>query len=571
MIRFVLSWLLPYWKQVRGLMAGLFALTTLGILTRTLYPVIFKFIIDALTEDFNIEVARNWVLALLGLGLLRELTQAVLPSTRAWLNFTNSLNVRMKHAATILRKPQGFYMKYPAGDLVTRLTDDIDQFEKIGWYSGSGIFRPIEAILTLVFSLSIMFALDWRLSLASALPLPIIVRLLAKTEGMQQKRYAERQKATSETVEQLESSFSGSRIILGFGMEQAQSTLLDRVLLRRKQAEKRVISLQAILEGIFSLMNQAGLIVVLFLGGYFVVKDPEFTLGDFYAFVAYLSGLTMPLWTISWFFVSTNVTKTSIERLLEVEKEKESPRGERSLRDRHPVLHLSDLRFRHQKDTKLLEGISLDLRPGETVALVGSVGCGKTTLLECAMGIQEADSGTVKLADLPLRELNDDSRARHLAYAPQEPRLFTGTVRENVRFGREFLTEDSLERAMATASIEGELSPERKLQQGGSDLSGGQRGRVSLARALAGDPKVLVLDDVTSALDAATERRFWDRMRPLIPDAAVLVSTHRDATAKRADRVLWIEDGVILHEGRHEDLLRDHRGYQELFAMDAEA
>jgi ATP-binding cassette, subfamily B, multidrug efflux pump len=568
MLKRVLRWLVPYWRRSRGIMVLVFSLTVFAIATRTLYPVIFKFIIDHLSGDFDPKSAKHWILVLFGVGLLREVTQAFLPSSRAWLNMTNSLHIRMGHFGTVLRKRHDFYNRFRMGDLVTRLTDDIDQFEKIGWYSGSGVFRPIEAILTLVFSLGVMFTLDWRLTLASTLPLPFIVWGLARTETIQQRRYEERQKRTSETVESLESIFSGARIVKGYVMESAQEEIFDKVLEKRERAETRVITLQAALEGIFSLLNQTGLIIVLFLGGYFVVVNPEFTLGDFYAFVAYLSGLTMPLWTIAWFFVSTNVTNTSVGRLEELEKEAERKPGVLEIPQRHPPLHIRNLCFEYEPEKLILDQISFKVRAGETVALVGPVACGKTTLLGCIMGMMKPISGSIELGGRDLFELSDEERARHLAYAPQEPVLFSGNVGENVTLGRETVSLDQVERSMATASLGGEVGLDREVGQSGRGLSGGQRGRVSLARALAGAPSILVLDDVTSALDAKTEKRFWDSVRSLLPDAGILVSTHREAAALRADRVLWLTEGRILHEGRHEELLAEHRGYQRLFAME---
>jgi ABC-type multidrug transport system fused ATPase/permease subunit len=184
------------------------------------------------------------------------------------------------------------------------------------------------------------------------------------------------------------------------------------------------------------------------------------------------------------------------------------------------------------------------------------------------MGILKPQKGSIDLAGRDLFELSDEERSRHLAYAPQEPILFSGKVEENVTLGRETVSAEQVERAMETASLGGEVGPGRDVGQGGRDLSGGQRGRVSLARALAGTPSILVLDDVTSALDAKTEKRFWDRVRTLLPDSGILVSTHREATAQRADRVVWLQEGTILHEGRHDDLLEEHPGYQKLFAME---
>lgn len=570
MLKRVLTWFVPYWRRSRKLIGVVFGLTLLGIVTRTLYPVIFKFIIDTidpLAPTADEDRARYWIMVLLATGILRELTQAFLPSTRNWLNQSNAMNIRLHHAGTVMRKRHGFFARFQTGDLVTRLTDDIDQMDKLGWYSGSGVFRPIEAVITLVFSLSVMFILHWQLTLAATLVLPLVIWALSRTETLQHKRYLERQKRTSETVEALESAFAGIRIISGFGMQRAQKKLVDGVLVQRELAEKRVIVLHAVIEGLFSIANQAGLIVVLFLGGWLVLKDPGFTLGDFYAFVAYLSGLTMPLWTISWFFVSSNVADTSIERLREIADEEERREGTQTMADGKPALELRNLSFAYQGKQPLLSDVSFRVSPGETVALVGPVGCGKTTLLDCAVGLIEPDKGQVLLGEQSLTDLQDKARADALGYAPQEPRLFSGTVSENVSLGRATVDDDAVALALQTAQISGEVSADETVAQAGKDLSGGQRGRISVARAIAGKPSILVLDDVTSALDARTEQAFWAMLRRDLPEAAILVSTHREVTAQRADRVLWLQDGVILHEGCHEDLL-DEPGYQRLFAMD---
>ncbi len=577
MLKRVLKWFAPHWRQVRGGLAVVFALTVLGIATRTLYPLIFKFIIDALVVQgeeggqVDLSSARNWILILLGMGLARSLSQAFLPSTRAWMNLALAKGMRMSLLDRILAKRHAFFQRYQPGDLVTRLTDDIDQHDKLSWYSCSGVFRPIEAGLTLVFSLAIMFGLHWKLTLASTLPLPFIVWLLSKTESLQHKRYNERQKATSRTVETLEAGFAGSRIVVGFGMEGAQERLFDEVLHDREEAEKRVVSMQAILEAFFSVMNQVGLVIVLFLGGWFVLKDPAFSLGDFYAFVAYLSGLTMPLWTISWFFVSTNVAHTSIKRMQEVEEQPERTTGNEELGERHPVLQLHGLNFAYSgaedHRVEVLKGVDLTVRPGETVALVGPVGCGKSTLLECATGLLTPETGEVRLGRHALAELKDEERARHMAYAPQEPTLFAGTVGMNVSLDREEVSGDSVLRSLRTARLSREVPVDKEVAQSGKGLSGGQQQRVAIARALAGMPSLLVLDDVTSALDARTERQFWNHVRGQLPDAGILVSTHREATAQQADRVLWLEEGVILHQGRHEELLEEHEEYKRLFAV----
>jgi len=574
-LRRVLSWYAPYWRRERGGIAVVFLITVVAIASRTVYPLIFKFIIDALAVTDaggrpDLTSARNWVLVLLGLGFLRSLSQAFLPSCRAWMNVAVGLRIRMEELRRVLAKRHDFFQRFQPGDLIARLTDDIDQGDKLSWYACSGVFRPIEAGLTLAFSLAVMFGLHWKLTLASTLPLPLIVWLLSKTETLQHRRYNERQQATSRTVETLEAGFSGARIVVGFGMEGAQERLFDRVLKERERTEKRVVSLQALLEGFFSIMNQVGLVIVLFLGGWFVFTDPRFTLGDFYAFVAYLSGLTMPLWTISWFFVSTAVTHTSLKRMQELEAAPERAVGREELPERHPVLKLDQLSFAYPRaegePVSVLKELSLSVRPGETVALVGPVGCGKSTLLECATGLLAPDAGEVRLGSRPLAALKDEVRARHIGYAPQEPQLFAGSLGMNVSMDREQVSGDAVLRSLRTARLTQEVPVDKEVAPGGKGLSGGQQQRVAIARALAGAPSVLVLDDVTSALDARTEQQFWGHLRSQLPDAGILVSTHREATAQRADRVVWLEGGRIREEGKHAALLEAHEGYRRLFA-----
>ena len=566
-LRKVLAWFLPFWRLRRRGMLLVLCLTALGVAFSTIYPLIFKFVLDDLVQKGNPLGARQWVLALLGAGILQQVLQWLLPVSRAAQNLGNAMEIRLELFRRILAKTAAFFAKLRSGDLVTRLTDDVDVEDKLAWYSCSGVFRPIEAVLRLVFALVVMMSLDWRLTLLSVAPLPLVVWLMTRTEHLQEKHYSERQKRTSETVDVLESAFSGVRIVLAYAAEHAQQRLFRAALDRRVKSEKNVLTLRAVLEGLGALLNQSGVIVVLFAGGLFLMRG-QITLGDFYAFVAYLSSLTGPLWTISWFFVSTNVVSSSVNRMMEIQATPERVPGHANPGDSRELV-LAGLGFAWSAEAPpLLVDLDLRLARGETVAVVGPVGCGKTTLLELAAGIQEPRSGSVLLDGRPVTELLPAQRSRRLGWVPQESLLFSGDVSENVRLDREGVGPEEVRLALRTACVVGEFPPDRRIEQGGVGLSGGQRGRVALARALAARPDFLLLDDATSALDAETERLFWERLRTDLPRTGVLVTTHREATARVADRVLWLEKGHFIHEGRHEELLAREPGYRELFARE---
>ncbi len=566
-LRHVLRWFAPYWRAHRGKFLIVLALTTLAVAARTTYPLLFKFVLDALetTDPEQRRDPRHWVWVLLGVGFFQQVLQWLLPSTRAWVNVSLAKAIRMKSFRSLVSKRPEFFSRFRSGDLITRLTDDIDSFDKIQWYSCSGIMRPIEAFLILAFSLAVISTLSWELTLWSCLPLPFVVWVLSRTERIQRRAYRERQTRTSETTDALESSFKGIRIILSFVAEKAQSRLFNDVLERRESAEKSVLTIRAILESLGALLNQLGVIIVLFVGGSYYIEG-RLSLGDFYAFVAYLTSMTQPIWTLSWFFVSTTMVETSIERLEEIADEPERDRG-----GVHPeltdTLSLEGVGFGFPDHDDVLSRIDIAVRRGELVAVVGAVGCGKSTLLDLATGILEPTRGAIRIGNLPVADLIEEERSRYLGYVPQENLLFSGSVHENITLDRAGVDEARVELSLRAACIDDEFPSDREIAQGGVGLSGGQRARVSLARALATQPKFLILDDVTSALDARTESRFWEEIRGTLDTTGVLVSTHREATARVADRVLWLEGGTIRAEASHADLLR-HTEYRELFARD---
>jgi len=565
-LRAVFKWFMPLWKAHRSWMLLVFFLTTIAVAVSTMYPLMFKFIIDRIVHDGDPIGSRKWVLALLGAGAIQQVVQWLLPVSRARQNLELAHDIRLNTFVRVLKKTAPFFSRFRSGDLVTRLTDDVDNEDKLSWYGCSGVFRPIEAILRLFLAIGVMWALDWRLTLMAVAPLPIVVWLMTKTEHLQEKYYSERQKRTSETVEVLEAAFSGIRIVLSYAAEAAQSRLFHKALEKRVRSEKSVLTLRAVLEGLGSLLNQSGVIVVLFAGGWFLMLG-EITLGDFYAFVAYLSSLTGPLWTLSWFFVSTTVVRASVDRLVQVQDCEERISGELEPNSTGG-LRFQNVHFSHRSEalTPLLNGLSFDIPEGKIVAIVGSVGCGKSTVLELAAGILKPGEGRVDFGGASLLQLREDRRGHDLGWVPQESLLFSGEVAENVSLGREGIDECAVKKALKTACVDEEFGLDRRIEQGGVGLSGGQRGRVSLARALVTSPRLLLLDDATSALDLKTERQFWKALRQNHSNLAVLVATHREATAQVADHVLWLEEGQILHEGTHQELLRGQAAYRELFA-----
>lgn len=566
--RHVLGWFRSYWRARWKGMSAVIAVTIVSIALSTAYPVIFKYVIDSLVDGKPTSEVRTFVWIILVVGLGRTVTRWILPSTRYVMNLLLGMDIKLFHFDNLLRKDPAFFGRYRSGDLITRFSDDIDGDVKLAWFGCSGVMRPIEASFTLLFSIGVMLLLHWQLTLLAIAPLPFIVWIMSRTEHMQHKAYTRRQETISLTNNILESAFAGIRIVIGFAMEKAQEKLFKANMEARKVAEERVIFIRSILESIGSLINQVGLVIVLFVGGTYVIRG-SISLGDFYAFIAYMTGITEPIWTISWFFVSLKMAESSVERLEEIEASANRPArtGSLSQQPGSLTLDIHDLHYGFPNEDKaVIQGVDLHARGGEKVGIVGAVGAGKTVLLKLISGWFTPNDGQVLINNRVMDDLADDARSRTVGYVPQDIELFSGSVAENITMGRREI--QPLEKVNHIAIIDAELAMDKQLEQGGIGLSGGQRARVALARAFYGDTPIYIFDDVTAALDLNTERLFWQRVQDAYADCIFLVATHREATALEMDRIVWIQDGRVFREGHHRDLLERYPEYRTLFAQD---
>jgi ATP-binding cassette subfamily B multidrug efflux pump len=552
------KWFAHFWRQHRIKMFLVLLLTVLTIVVKTIFPILLKYIIDAMEGDFQVDSVLTLLWIYLAVGILQELLSRGLPLFRAVLNLTFSAIIRQTYYKLFTQKTPAFFQKYQTGDLLTRLTDDIDgQWDRIEWYSCSGVLRPIEASLILIFSLSVMFYYSWTLTLFSFLPLPFLVLILIKAQDKMVHYARAKQTAISDCNNHLETCFSGIRIVKSTLSEEEQLKKYQEVLANRVQREKDFLKMNQFVHFFSMLVNHTGKIIVLFIGGYLAIHK-KLELGTFILFISYLDRLIEPIWTLSWFYASSKQVFSYVDRL----KETESFQNFDEIYEKHKnltpsqgaltyfeELRIEDLTFRYHENTQepLLDKISFRIKAGEVVALVGSVGSGKTTLLEILMGNLSPQGGKLRLNGLTYESIPLETRNAFFGYVEQQSTLFSDTILNNIFLGNSF-SEEALQKAIHTAQLTEELNAfpqglETPLGQRGITLSGGQKQRLSLARTLARNPAILLLDDCTSAMDAATESRFWEAFRKNYPETACLVITHRAATANQAHRIYHLEQG----------------------------
>jgi ATP-binding cassette subfamily B protein len=441
------------------------------------------------------------------------------------------------------------------------------------------IGHTIGYALTVVAVAVVMLVIDVKLALLVLLPLPLV----SLAAWMYSHRYDARtrrlQEAWAAAATLVEETISGIRVVKGLG---AGSALSGRFRGRSDVIVGRALDvarLDAVFNPVLEALPLLGITAVLWVGGRQVISG-SLSLGSFVAFNAYVVMLVWPLRILGQ-RVSTLqkalAASARITEVLETEPRLREPRHPHELaRPVRGEVRLEDVRFGHEGDKPVLDGLELDLRAGESVALVGATGSGKSTVAGLLARLYDPDGGRVLLDSHNLRELRLVDVRRAVALVFEETFLFTESVRENIRFGRPDADDDAVVRAAELAGAAEFVAALPKgydtvLGERGFSLSGGQRQRIAIARAILADPAVLVLDDATSAVDATKEHEIRAALAEVMRGRTTLVIAHRPATIALADRVAVLERGRIVEQGTHAELLARSAPYRALLALEEAA
>jgi ATP-binding cassette subfamily B protein len=541
------------------------------------YPIAFQRMIDLLRDVLAnpdkypapmIEVNKVLVF-FLAIGVAQFFT-GFYPCIRAWVNLRFEHALRMLYFDFISRKDFRFFQKFRTGDIVTRLTDDLSDYPKISWFLCSGIFRALNSFSMILFSLVVMFSVNVKLTLLSIAPLPLMIIVFYFTSEKLYTNFERNQRAISNINNQLEMSFSGIRIVKSFVSEEKYNRFFDGALARRFDTEMSVVRLNAVLSLIYQYIDYFAQIGVIMFGGWMAVKG-EITVGTFFLFYTYLSMMIYPLLDLPQLFVSGKQAFVNIDRLDEM---KDHPTFNKDDNLGQEVDDFRGLRFDNVnciypgKERSIINNVSFELRPGEKMLILGATGSGKTTIANLVLGLVKPDSGTISFSGIDLEEVNIRSLRNIVAYVPQEPSLFSGSIKENILMGNENASESEYQIALKAAQLEDEmahfpLGDASPVGQRGLSVSGGQKQRITIARALIKRPQLLILDDITASLDAENEEKLWQAINSDYPNTGAIVISHRLSTLHYVDSVLYIDAAGNAHKGSHDELVFKNKDYHD--------
>jgi ATP-binding cassette subfamily B protein len=575
-----IAWVWKIWRERKGLIAFLFFLTLLSSLVAVAYPYLSKLLIDMLqrllekpesASAAQLEI-RRLALLILSVGAAGFVAN-LFPGVRGAANNVFEYVIRTKYFRTVMGKDHRFFAHFRTGDVTTRLTDDIaNDGPKLSWFLCSGIFRAVEAISKIVFCLGAMIFLNWKLTLLSLIPLPLMIVVFYIVQDRIYDTFRKNQEAISDINNQLEMSFSGVRIIKAYASERKYERFFSDALARRFGTEMAVARLGTVLQLVYQYIDYVAQIAIIFAGGYMAVKG-TITIGTFYAFYNYLGMLIFPILDIPNLFVSGKRAFVNIDRLEEMSAFPDAPATVSSRRlEGVESVEVRGLSFSYdgRREPALMD-VSFTLERGERLAVIGPVGSGKTTLVKALAGLLPPACGEIRFNGEPLEAIDRESFTAALGYVPQDPILFSGKIRDNIAFGARgngsSIGEAELASALDTAQIAAEVASfsegcETLLGQRGLSVSGGQKQRLAIARAIARKPSFLLLDDITASLDAANEEKLWRSLEAGFGDLTCVVVSHRLSTLHYADKVLFLDAGKALAFGRHDALLRENSGYR---------
>lgn len=490
----------------------------------------------------------------------------ILIGVSRWIEY----DLRNDFFAHLQRQSMNFFLDHKTGDIMSRATNDLNAVRMV---IGPGIMYSITTITMFVISISLMFSINFKLTVYALIPFPLLSFLINRFGFLIHKRYEKIQAQFSTLSARIQENISGIRVIKAYVREDNEIEEFRKQNRDYYEKSKSMIKIQSVFFPIMELMGGLGILVVLWYGGVQVISG-KISIGDFVAFNGYLLLLLWPVIALGWvisLFQRGTASMGRMNKILNIEPEIKDNENVRNIDSIEGEIEFRNLTFFYNSiNEPILKNINLKVDKGMTLAIVGPTGSGKTTLVNLIPRIFDVPDGTLFIDDIPIKKISLYVLRSNIGYVPQDSFLFSDTIRENIIFGMNNVSEDDIIKSAEVSQILNDVNefPEKfetVLGERGINLSGGQKQRVAIACAIIRKPKIIILDDALSSVDTYTEEEILKRLKIFMAERTSIIISHRISTVKDADWIIVLDNGEIVEQGSHNDLIKEDKLYANLY------
>jgi ATP-binding cassette, subfamily B, multidrug efflux pump len=560
-----------YLRRQRGGLAAVFLLTAIGAGLGLIGPYLIGMAVDKYIIPRDRDGLLRLCIILAGVYAAGGILSWVQAFVMTKVSQRTVREMRDDMFGRLQRLPLRFFDGKTHGELMSRTTNDMDNVSNT---LNQSVTQLINSALTLAGTLVIMLSLNVWMTLINLVIVPLTMVVTRRIAGYTRKHFAGQQKSLGELNGFIEETVSGQKVVSAYCQEERAVAEFDAINRRLTKVGIQAQISTGLMGPVMNVLNNLSFALIAFAGGWMSLKG-LMTVGTVVSFLNYSRQFARPINELANQFNMIQSGVAGAERVFEImdtpsEYGVPGENAGKPLEDVKGEVVFRDVDFSYKEGSPILQGVSLHARPGETIALVGPTGAGKTTVINLLTRFYEIDGGSITIDGTDIRELEKNSLRSRLGIVLQDAYVFSDTIRENIRYGRPGATDSEVEAAAKLANADTFI---RKLPHGyatvltgeGHNLSHGQRQLLTIARAILADPAILILDEATSSIDTRTEMHIQEAMRELMKGRTSFVIAHRLGTIREADQILVIDGGCIIERGTHQELLEQGGFYHGLY------